>query len=202
MQRVDRILPAMPRLLAPLIMLALVAAAGAGGMDYPTPRSQGLTAGADPGWPYVAIPRKLRRPLHLPTLVAGQSCPVSERHIVDARFSPALGAGPAYPAVFDENSTLHFAGANFPAPWTGNKVLWLVSPRYRGPVLLRGRQLDAAFSIGFNRGSRPYSELHLQGDGRTWVNFPSYTRVRGAGCFAYQIDGTTFSRAIVFRAAP
>ena len=29
---------------------------------------------------------------------------------------------------------------------------------------------------------------------------PSYTRVRGPGCYAYQIDGTTFSRVIVFRA--
>ncbi len=29
---------------------------------------------------------------------------------------------------------------------------------------------------------------------------PSYTRLLGPGCYAYQIDGTTFSRVIVFRA--
>jgi hypothetical protein len=106
--------------------------------------------------------------------------------------------------VFDENSTLHFAGAAFPTPWTGNTVLWIVGPQYRGPILVRGRQLDAPFWVGFDRGVgvRPYAELHLRGDGRAWRDYPSFTRVRGAGCFAYQIDGTTFSRVIVFRAAP
>ena len=29
---------------------------------------------------------------------------------------------------------------------------------------------------------------------------PSYTRVRGPGCYAYQVDGTSFSRVIVFEA--
>jgi hypothetical protein len=29
---------------------------------------------------------------------------------------------------------------------------------------------------------------------------PSYTRLRAPGCYAYQIDGLTFSRVIVFRA--
>ena len=35
---------------------------------------------------------------------------------------------------------------------------------------------------------------------RGWRAFPSYTRVRtGSGCYAYQIDGTTFSKVLVFR---
>jgi hypothetical protein len=29
---------------------------------------------------------------------------------------------------------------------------------------------------------------------------PSYTRLRGPGCYAYQVDGTSFSRVVVFRA--
>jgi hypothetical protein len=29
---------------------------------------------------------------------------------------------------------------------------------------------------------------------------PSYTRLKGPGCYAYQIDGATFSETIVFRA--
>jgi len=33
-----------------------------------------------------------------------------------------------------------------------------------------------------------------------WANYPSYTRLRAAGCYGYQIDGTAFSRVIVFRA--
>jgi hypothetical protein len=33
---------------------------------------------------------------------------------------------------------------------------------------------------------------------RGWRNMPSYTRVRAPGCYGYQIDGTSFSRVIVF----
>jgi hypothetical protein len=35
------------------------------------------------------------------------------------------------------------------------------------------------------------------GNGRAWV---TYTRIRSAGCYAYQVDGTGFSEIVVFRA--
>jgi hypothetical protein len=31
-----------------------------------------------------------------------------------------------------------------------------------------------------------------------WQSFPEVTLVRSAGCFAYQIDGTSFTEVIVF----
>jgi hypothetical protein len=37
--------------------------------------------------------------------------------------------------------------------------------------------------------------------GTGWQNLPSFTRLRAAGCYAWQVDGTSFSRVIVFRAA-
>jgi hypothetical protein len=37
----------------------------------------------------------------------------------------------------------------------------------------------------------------VAGQGRAWLSF---TRVRGAGCFAYQVDGTSFSSVVVFEA--
>jgi hypothetical protein len=33
-----------------------------------------------------------------------------------------------------------------------------------------------------------------------WQHRPSFTRVRAPGCYAWQVDGTTFSRMVVFRA--
>jgi hypothetical protein len=171
-------------------------------VSYPPPGSQGLRVGADPERTAVAIPRRLRRPLRLPSLRADGTCPVSRRQVVSSRFSPALGPGPAYPAIFDEQSTLHFGGAAFPPPWTGQKVLWIVAPGYRGPLLIRGHQVGGKWWLGFDSlTSRPWSEMHLKGNG-TWLGYPSYTRLREAGCYAYQVDGTTFSRVIVFRAAP
>jgi hypothetical protein len=140
--------------------------------------------------------------MHIPAPRPDGTCPVSSRHVVSAQFSAALGPGPAYPAIFDEQSTLHYYGAAFPPPWTGQKVLWIVGPSYRGPILIRGHQIGGKWWVGFDGfQSRPWSEMRVQGTGG-WLGYPSYTRVRGGGCYAYQIDGRSFSRIIVFRAAP
>jgi hypothetical protein len=171
-------------------------------VSYPPPATQGLRPGTEPDRRGIAIPRRLHRRLRFPSLNPDGTCPVSMRHVVSDQFSPALGPGPAYPAIFDEQSTLHYGGAAFPPPWTGQKVLWIVAPSYRGPILIRGGQIGGKWWVGFDGfQSRPWSEMHVRGTG-DWLGYPSYTRVRGAGCYAYQIDGTSFSRVIVFRAAP
>jgi hypothetical protein len=88
--------------------------------------------------------------------------------------------------------------------WGGQKVLWVVDPSYHGPVLIRGRRLDGDESVRFDRGREPAQQLRLPPvPGNTtggWANYPSYTRLRAAGCYGYQIDGTSFSKVIVFRA--
>jgi hypothetical protein len=71
-------------------------------------------------------------------------------------------------------------------------------------VLIRGRQLGGSHAVGFGEGHIPNDELQLlsapssAAGAREW---PSFTRVRGSGCYAYQVDGTSFSTVIVFRAA-
>jgi len=81
--------------------------------------------------------------------------------------------------------------------------MWSVDPRYVGPVLVRGRQLDGPNEIRFENGSpgftdeqrlHPARELRLLGG---YVH-PATTRVRALGCYAWQIDGIGFSRRIVF----
>jgi len=181
-------------MIAELLAAALVA--------YPPPASQGLRVGPDPERTRTRIPRALRRPLHIPEPRPDGTCPVSARHVVSAQFSPALGPGPVYPAIFDEQSTLHYGSAVFPPPWTGQKVLWIVGPEYRGPILIRGHQIGGTWWVGFDGlQSRPWSEMRVKGTG-DWLGYPSYTRVRGSGCYAYQVDGRSFSRVIVFRTAP
>ena len=165
--------------------------------------------------------KKLYRPLHLPAVAAGESCPVSA---VDAEFNfdkygvaRGIGRGPAYPIGFSQPGSVlqyldpppvnsEFAGSK----WNGQKVLWFVAPRYRGPVLIRGRRLDAPDVLRFERGKVPPAELRIRSGfslvGNPGVNNfgqryrPSYTRFRAPGCYAYQIDGTTFSRVVVFQA--
>jgi len=85
------------------------------------------------------------------------------------------------------------------------KAMWAIDPRYVGPVLVRGRQLDGDDTLKFEKGepgfsdhtrADPTAELHESGG---YVH-PSVTRVRTLGCYAYQVDGIGFSYSIVFRA--
>lgn len=127
-----------------------------------------------------------------------------------------LGAGPVYPVNGDAGVlTFHYptrsAESLFPSgsQWGGQKVLWIAGASYRGPVLIRGRQLDGPHAVGFGRARVPVDEMQLQAAGATspgepegWREWPSYTRLRAGGCYAYQVDATSFSTVIVFRAIP
>ena len=150
-------------------------------------------------------PRLRARPLHFPNLATGARCPVSR---IDRRIDFAahgvgagIGPGPAYPIGLSDGvlelvwNTTEFRGA-----WGGQKVLWWVRPGFRRTnVLVRGGRLDAPGRVRFERGALPPLELRVpRGTGR--AGYPSYTRLREPGCYAYQIDGTGFSRTIVFRA--
>jgi hypothetical protein len=80
-----------------------------------------------------------------------------------------------------------------------------VDPGYDGPVLIRGLRIDAPGRVGFGRGSVPEWAMRIRGDAGDnqaggWRNFPSYTRLKDNGCYAYQVDDRDFSYSIVFRA--
>jgi hypothetical protein len=194
-------LAAMKRML-PIVLAALLAA-GCAGRTEPKAAGQGQWA-------------KLHRPLRLPRLARAR-CPVS----AVARRVPfrvygvgrGLGPGPVYPIM---PQALEI---EFPPPglsefivggWGGQRVLWFVGPGYRGPVLVRGRRLDGRDPVRFDRGRVPGLELRIgAGDtGRLPLGLArydgqryrrSYTRLRAPGCYAVQVDGTSFSYRIVFR---
>jgi hypothetical protein len=132
-----------------------------------------------------AVPGSLRRPLHLPHgCGSGGGSPVAPQGGADLRLTQFVGS-----------------------PWAGARVTWIAQGSYKGPVLIRGGRTDGSGAIGFGEGHVPFDELQLLGSGqqapppppggRSWLSF---TRVRGPGCYAYQVDGTSFSRVIAFRA--
>jgi hypothetical protein len=149
----------------------------------------------------------LRRPLHIPHLGPGSRCPVSKSHTISGDFGPGLGPGPVYP-ILEGRLLFNYPPTPdqlwYPTKWSGQKALWVAKASYRGPALIRGRRLDGPHELRFGGGHVPERELRLTGSkafttgwsGRQW---PSYTRLRAAGCYAWQVDGTTFSRVIVFR---
>jgi hypothetical protein len=92
-------------------------------------------------------------------------------------------------------------------PWDGGRVTFVAAPSYTGPVLIRGGEVGGAGVAGFGEGRTPVDELQLltaattsTGEPTGARQWPSFARVRQAGCYAYQVDGTSFSEVIVFQA--
>lgn len=200
-------------------MLELIAAAAAlataGGSSMPERRCTAfevralvggrdvcLRKGAEYEWKW------LYRPLRIPVIAAGASCPTSPARVpiagIGVRF--AFGPGPAYPTLAIRSGRTAI-GLVWPPTdpthvgWAGTKVLWSI-PRYEGAVLIRGRQLDGPNGVGFDLGPRwtrtVLPELRLVG--RIYDLRPAATFVPSPGCYAYQVDTLRSSYRIVFEA--
>jgi hypothetical protein len=142
------------------------------------------------------------RPLQLPTLAPAGPCPRSTGATVNTKVAPALGPGPIYPVGLGTDGVLQFGGVPR-GGWYYSKVLWVASPGYTDRhVLIRGRQIDGPNELRFEDGADPAAGLHFEGSdlGEGWRHQPSYTRVSGPGCYAYQVDGLGLSEVIVFEA--
>jgi hypothetical protein len=183
----------------------------------PAPQSYAETCRLMSAWCEIqqsagSIPEALRRPLAFPSVPPGTPCPTtSGRYFDSGQFGGfALGEGPVHPLV-------GFAGARELAPqgilsfhsagsrgWYDVKTLWFAHPEYRGPVLIRGRQLDGPHSVFLGESPRLVDPQMGPGDtlnGREgWREWPGGTYLRTPGCYAWQVDGTDFSHVIVFRA--
>lgn len=139
-----------------------------------------------------SVPGSIRRPLRIPS-----SCQASSSHRIAGM--SVLGSAPVGPAQPGTLPVSSFIGS----AWLGGRVTWVAAPSYSGPILVRGRQIGGSHAVGYGEGHVPVDELQLlapvqrSGGARQW---PSFSRVLVRGCYAYQVDGTTFSSVIVFRA--
>jgi hypothetical protein len=143
-----------------------------------------------------------KRPLTDRRIEPGQQCPVTTETGRVAGYS-ALGPGPAFPFGTHNVVTITMPPPEGWGPeWTGIKRVWLLDTRHAGRALVRGRQLDGPNEVRFVRGPQwtptkmlnPVRELQVEGP------TPSMTRLRAPGCYAYQVDGRTFSYLVVFEA--
>lgn len=165
------------------------------------------------------------RPLALPTLAPNGICPVSPWVDIGSLHAPpdfgrpgaffVLGSGPLYPILhdFDEGSgALRYGSfATSVGPpfinFRWSKIRWILSPGHTGPILLRGRQLDAARVVRFHQPELLWLEmapallLEVSAGEQRWRHFAGngFISVPGPGCYAIQVDGPSWSRAIVFR---
>jgi hypothetical protein len=163
------------------------------GEPFPTP-----APGAD-AWATLRA-----RPLSIPSISPGSPCPVTPSGHANDNFGIVLGTGPVYPIGFGADGVYHYSPIFEEGGWYFMKVLWIADPSYKGPALVRGLRVDGPGQVRFERGPNPPTELQLAQDTSVgapgdWPNWPSYTRVQSLGCYAYQVDGTNFSKTIVFR---
>lgn len=172
----------------------------------PVPPTAGVTPKADP---WLAL---RQRPLAVPTLAPGSPCPRAEGTRVSRAFSLAIGGGPAYATSFGPDGAVGYLqnGDDFPG-YVYQRVL--ANASYQGPLLIRGRQLDGPSALAFaSNGNprQPLPELTLGAAGPTravsdaagWRDWQVYTIAPAPGCYAYQIDGESFSETIVFQIVP
>lgn len=180
-----------------------------------TPGAQSTSASAPPATTWAELEQ---RPLRVPHLTPGAACPVTPTQPgISPDFGDAVGNSPVYVigmtrGIFSYGPAMAFGDPT--NPWGGGKVIWQIKPEYQGLVLIRGQQVDGTHALRFNGGmdftptnalgTEPLlKELHLKGGNATppsWPTWDTYTRVQASGCYAYQVDGATFTYVIVFQA--
>lgn len=145
-------------------------------------------------------------PLRLPTVGAGAACPVAQARPWSGPGQAArvLGEGPVHPVAdyFGGEAVLRLRpGDREPDGTYVKKARWIAAG-YTGPVLVRAARIDAPGAAGATfsytgqaRDGGHYAELVDENS-----DLPATTTVAGPGCYAYQVDGATFSDTIVFRA--
>ena len=190
-----------------VLSLGLAACSSSGVAPSAIPRS----AAASPG---DGLAHLGSRPFRMPAYPGGL-CLTSAGKSADD-FSPfgtgfAPGNGPVYPILGGYQPNTQDGSLSVGVP---EKVLWIASPRYSGPILLRGQRLGGTESVHFGASETAVTSLQLtsgtaasaQGapvgaNTAGWRNWPSYTFLTEPGCYAYQVDGVGLSETIVFRAS-
>jgi len=157
------------------------------------------------------------RPLALPSLVPGATCPTTPTVTITP--GPGTGftgttsaqrAGPVYRAFGGRHVRLRPSDRT-PEGSYGIKDVWIVDGTYRGPILLRGGRIDRAGAMEFSFSPLTPRRDALVLDATSpsfqenastgWWSVPTAAYVGTPGCYAYQIDGTTFTRYITFDAS-
>ena len=167
--------------------------------------TEGGTSAVSPTHPATEL---RQRPLRLPRLRPDGECPSTTRqHQPDPDLGYVQGSGPAGPVGLSPDGVLHYIGPVGSGwadqAWGGQKVLWAVDGAVRGPVLVRGHQLDGPHEVRFDDPAEPellIEKWSSEADPIGWRDYPALTRLQAPGCYAYQVDTRSATTVIVFLA--
>ena len=168
----------------------------------------GEVPGSSDSTPWEALRRPLRIPAHESGCLKTHGRPANS---LSSQFGYAfaLGHGPVYPVpatdpIYEPNAPQGAIRAEpaAPAGWFGYKVLWIAPPDYEGRILVRGARLGDLSELRFETDSDALAtELRLSAsrEEERWHNWPTTSKVRHSGCYAYQIDADDFTQVLVVR---
>jgi hypothetical protein len=147
-----------------------------------------------------AARRRLERPLRLPRLPRRARCPTSRTSRTAPAITYSLGDGPAYVNLGSPGGEAFLGDDLRLAGLRSHKAIWAVSPRYRGALLIRGRRLDGRGDVrfGLRRRTRSWWRGLWPEQHSRWRYGVADTLLPRAGCYAFQVDGTSFSERIFF----
>jgi hypothetical protein len=215
-------------LFAVLVGLVIVGCGATAMGAHGSPSSQTAQGGQPSIAPAANFADLRNRPLNQPALAADGSCPSDSSHdvkpvVTSGKGGPnfGFGAGPAY-----------LSGIVQLYPGAFDNEIWMIDASYRGPVLIRGHQVNGAGAVSFQppttfagsnfsgAGAPPpgpgvatvtidgqvmtfYAELDIPAaesnfPQSSWRLFFARTHIDAPGCYAFQLDGLTFSTVIVF----
>lgn len=132
------------------------------------------------------------RPLALPSVAPGASCPISAMQNFPnppGNKLPGYGYGPG--PVFLSGQLNWF---------TNVYALIMVPPSVDGSVLVRGHQLDGPGGLPLE-GQTGNGNLSINGPSGTWRSWGGQM-IGGPGCYALQVDGKNFTEQIIFSISP
>jgi hypothetical protein len=190
------------KLLLGALALALAATAASAGLSATSP-----TASPPP----VPTAQLLARPLHVPSLGAGGRCPVSVGAPGGTKYfgGDVFGRGPVRVAIDNRGDVAKGRidlGTSTAPGWYALETIWYALPSYKGPFVVRATRIGSRGSIevvpGAN-GHEPGAGPLVVSAGPTMNTYAGYrtqpgsTWVKGPGCYAWQVDGSSFSNVIV-----
>lgn len=161
--------------------------------------------------PAGAIPAALSRPLRFPVLRPGQHCPATPGRPLRTTLFSGIALGQGQVKVMVESAPgaarrgiAHLLTHTSAPGWFGFKTLWFSLPSYQGPFVIRATRLGAPGPIEMGESPQagplviPPGAVMNQAGG--YRQAPGGTWVKQPGCYAWQVDGLSFSELIVIRA--
>jgi len=149
----------------------------------------------------------MNRPLRVPPVVPGDTCPRSNTNrIADGRIDAALGSGPLY-LTLGQDGMIQVHSFDLHDGLYAARVVLAVAPDIRSPILVRGQQINGPNSVRFAYDGTPTLDalrlgaaldLPVADAEDDWRFAASSLGVAGPGCYVLQADGPYFSETIVF----